>query len=573
MILEIIYFIYGLSFFMLGLLGLLYMRGDSRLLLSKRLWLIGLFGILHGINEWIDMISLSSESNSLKGLQCLIISDLVLLPLSFFFLLEFGVRLFIDSKKKYSALKMLPLTLFAVFVTIIGLSGNRFLIADVMARYLLALPATALTSYALLLQTPEIKDLRAAFNFKSAALILFLYGIFSGLIVPDAGFFPARVLNYSFIVDTFGIPVQVFRTLCAVGLAYNLTRIVRIFMRETEQAILRERDRAQNYLDIAGTIIVALNTEGEVTLINKKGCEVLGYGEDEIIGKNWFGHFLPERIRDSVKKTFDLLVVGTVQPVEYFENPVLSRNGEERFIAWHNTLLRNQENQITGTLSSGENITERKKLEKALLEIEDRERQHIGYELHDSLGQLLTGISFKNRSLQKELKKRLVPEAEEAADIGALINEAKIQAKMLAQGLSPIGTEGSGLMSALESLATNTQGLFKIQCTFTCNEPVLLRNEKVTFQLYRIAQEAVSNAVRHSQCNNITLFLRREENSVILKIRDNGIGISGISPDSNGMGLKIMRYRASMIGATFSTEVEEGNGTVVTCDFTDDIHE
>jgi PAS domain S-box-containing protein len=343
-------------------------------------------------------------------------------------------------------------------------------------------------------------------------------------------------------------------------------------MQQYSDSLRIERDRAQDYLDIAGTIIVALNTEGEVTLINKKGCKVFGYVEEEIIGKNWFSHFLPERIMDSVKKGFDSLMAGKIQHMEYFENPVLNSKGKERFIAWHNTILR-EENKIIGTLSSGEDITERKRLEKSLLEIEDRERQSIGYELHDSLGQLLTGISFKNKCLQNALKNRLAPEAEEAADIGSLINEAKIQAKMLAQGLSPIGTEGSGLMSALEGLATNTQRLFNARCIFICDEPVQLKNEKAILQLYRIAQEAVTNAVRHSQCGNIEILLGREEDLVTITIRDNGIGMNGVPESRDGMGLKIMHYRASMIGATLGTEVEEGKGTVVTCVFTDKINE
>jgi PAS domain S-box-containing protein len=341
-------------------------------------------------------------------------------------------------------------------------------------------------------------------------------------------------------------------------------------MQQYSESLRVERDRAQNYLDIAGAIIVALNTQGDVILINKKGCEVFGYNENEMIGKNWFSHFLPEQIRDTIKSGFDKMLEGTIQPMEYIENPVLNRDGEERFIAWHNTILK-EENKIIGTLSSGEDITERKRLEKALLEIEDRERQHIGYELHDSLGQLLTGISFKNRSLHNNLKNRQAPEAEEVSDIGSLINEAKIQTKMLAQGLSPIGTEGRGLMSALEGLATNTQRLFNIRCTFTFNEPVQLKNEKAILPLYRIAQEAVTNAVRHSQCGNIEILLGRDEDIVTITIRDDGTGMNGVSESRDGMGLKIMHYRASMIGATLGTELEEGKGTVITCAFTDDI--
>ena len=136
--------------------------------------------------------------------------------------------------------------------------------------------------------------------------------------------------------------------------------------KRTERALQRERDRAQSYLDLAGVMFVAINRAGEITLINRKACEVLGYGETEIVGKNWFECFLPERVREEVKLIFQSLLSGEIQTEEYAENLVLTKSGEERIIAWHNTMLRNEEGKITGTLSSGEDITERKQAEEAL---------------------------------------------------------------------------------------------------------------------------------------------------------------------------------------------------------------
>lgn len=129
---------------------------------------------------------------------------------------------------------------------------------------------------------------------------------------------------------------------------------------------LKERSLAQQYLDIAGVILVALDEKGEVTLINQKGSEVLQLREEEIVGKSWFDYFLPKRIREDVKSVFFKIVSGELDPFEYYENPVITSSGEERTIAWHNSLLRNEAGEITGTLSSGEDITERVKAEKAL---------------------------------------------------------------------------------------------------------------------------------------------------------------------------------------------------------------
>ncbi len=144
-------------------------------------------------------------------------------------------------------------------------------------------------------------------------------------------------------------------------------------MNETPQ---QQRGVAQNYLDVAGVVLVVIDANQKVNLINRKGCQVLGYKEQEIIGKNWFDNFIPDRIRGEVRAVFDKLMAGEIEPVEYFENPVLTKNGEERIIAWHNTVLM-EEGNIIGTLSSGEDITERKRAEEMLQASEERHRAYF----------------------------------------------------------------------------------------------------------------------------------------------------------------------------------------------------
>ncbi|MFH1338688.1 MAG: diguanylate cyclase [Candidatus Omnitrophota bacterium] len=136
--------------------------------------------------------------------------------------------------------------------------------------------------------------------------------------------------------------------------------------KKSEAILVQERDKAQNYLDIAGTMIVAIDNRGEVTLINRKGCQILGYKEEEIIGKDWFDNFLPRRVRKQIKAVSAKLLAGEVEPVEYYENPVLTKSGEERIIAWHNAALRDEAGNVVGHLSSGADITPRKKIEEQL---------------------------------------------------------------------------------------------------------------------------------------------------------------------------------------------------------------
>ncbi|MHA2232658.1 MAG: PAS domain S-box protein [Candidatus Hodarchaeales archaeon] len=143
--------------------------------------------------------------------------------------------------------------------------------------------------------------------------------------------------------------------------------------RKTERNLQETRVQAQKYLDIASVILVALDRDGIVTMINRKGCAVLGYSEEEIVGKEWFETFLPERMHEETRAVFSKLMEGKFEPVEYFENPVITKNGDERLIAWHNTVLI-EKGSIEGTISSGDDITERRQAEKALQESEERFR-------------------------------------------------------------------------------------------------------------------------------------------------------------------------------------------------------
>jgi len=157
-----------------------------------------------------------------------------------------------------------------------------------------------------------------------------------------------------------------------------------------EEQLRRERNRIQNYLDIAGVILVVIDSEQNVSLINKKGCEILGYEDHEIVGRNWIDLCIPEEKREFVGRIHADLLKGKIELEEYAENEVLTKDGEKRIIAWHNTVLRDKECRITGTLSSGEDITERKKAEQIK---EKLEQQLFQSQKMDSIGRLAGGIA------------------------------------------------------------------------------------------------------------------------------------------------------------------------------------
>ena len=194
----------------------------------------------------------------------------------------------------------------------------------------------------------------------------------SGMFLSPAG------VSLPFAAVNRGIAVAVIWALALVLLRQKLTK----------QQLLEEQRGTRGLLDIVDVVIVQLDDRGIVSLINRKGCEVLGWSEAEIVGKEWFENFLPERMRAEVRRVYRRLMNVEAEAVEHFENPVLTRDGDERIIAWHNTILHGIDGKITGTLSSGMDITERKKTEEEL-----RRREALA-----QVGQMATVVAHEVRN-------------------------------------------------------------------------------------------------------------------------------------------------------------------------------
>ncbi len=213
-------------------------------------------------------------------------------------------------------------------------------------------------------------------------------------------------------------------------------------------------------------------------------------------------------------------------------------------------------------------ITEQRAMEKTLIDIEEYERYRLGYELHDGLGQLLAGISFKSRFLEDSLKEKSVPEAEDAARITSLIDEAKEQVRLLTKGRTPLEMDSDSLLVALKNLSTNIERIFKIPCLFKHGENVTVNNKTAALHLFRIAQEAVTNAVKQGKPGQMEIAICRIDDTIELTIRDDGKD-EKISSDSIATGMKIMNYRAGIIGATLDVLENSENVTVLKCVFHD----
>jgi signal transduction histidine kinase len=213
-----------------------------------------------------------------------------------------------------------------------------------------------------------------------------------------------------------------------------------------------------------------------------------------------------------------------------------------------------------------EEIAERERLERELLEISEREQRRIGQDLHDSLCQHLTGATLAGQVLEEKLAALNLPIVADANKMVGLVEEGIDLARKLAKGLYPVEMEADGLMLALEEYAATSTKLFKVSCRFECDLPVLIHDPATAGHLYRIAQEAVGNAIKHGEAKNILIRLDASEESTVLSVKDDGGGLPQPLPENRGMGLRIMAFRSSMIGGTFNARRDETGGTLVTCE-------
>ena len=210
---------------------------------------------------------------------------------------------------------------------------------------------------------------------------------------------------------------------------------------------------------------------------------------------------------------------------------------------------------------------ERHQIEDELLATTGREQRRIGQDLHDGLCQHLVGIEFRIEALARDLADTPMVR-EEVEKIGALVRDSTRQARMLARGLAPVELEKNGLMSALNELATNSAHLFRIECHFLCEQPVLVADEATATHLYRIAQEALSNAVRHARAKTIEIALRPAANEeAVLTVTNDGAPLPEKPGRGGGMGLRIMNYRAELIGATLRLGSAADGKTEIACTF------
>ena len=210
-------------------------------------------------------------------------------------------------------------------------------------------------------------------------------------------------------------------------------------------------------------------------------------------------------------------------------------------------------------------VAERRRLDREIAQVADRERRRLGQDLHDRLGQHLTGTALAAQVLKDRLATKSAPEAAEAEKLVRYVEEGIDLTRNLARGFFSPELEADGLSVALECLAENISERFAVNCIFHGGEPIPVRDSAVATQLYRIAQEAVINAAKHAAAANIDIRVTVNRSELVLAITDDGVGIPDKLPDSKGLGLRLMRHGAALIGATLSVRRGGGNGTAAIC--------
>ena len=337
------------------------------------------------------------------------------------------------------------------------------------------------------------------------------------------------------------------------------TQIIRQQL-QTEAAL---KERYEDLFENANDMVFTHDLSGNITSINKTGEQILGRPRDAILSKNLIEFVVEEQRAAAAQWLAQVTKSAELPPAEW---DCLNSAGQ-RIRLEISTRVVGRAGKPMEVEGIARDITERKWLEREILEISSREQRRIGHDLHDGVCQQLAAIAYRMDILAEQLQEKGVAESSEAERVGGLVKEAINQTRDVARGLFPISLEENGLVSALEELAVNTSNLFKVRCQFSAEGQLPKVENGVALHLYYIAQEAVLNAAKHGRPDNLSISLTRANDRFILAIRDDGSGFELSDHGFRGMGIRIMRYRARVIGATLDLKSQPGQGTQISCVF------
>jgi two-component system sensor kinase FixL len=331
---------------------------------------------------------------------------------------------------------------------------------------------------------------------------------------------------------------------------------------------LRVRDASRRQFtaifEHAVDAIIIINREGIIRQVNRATERVFGYDQEEMKGQN-VAMLMPrsyarnhDRYISNYLRTGRRKVMGIGREVEGRR-----KNGEVFPMELALSEFRSQGALFFAGIVR--DISERRKLEHEILRTSEHERRRVGQDLHDGLGQMLTGISLIAGNLTKRLAKEGHEMTEDLAEVTELVRDADRMSRNIARGLVPVELDGEGLAAAIDGLCSNARKFFSVGCTFTEEGHPQVRDGSAASNLYRIAQECISNAVKHGRATRIEVLLAKRGSDIVLSVQDNGIGFPEELNKDRGMGVDIMGYRARVIKARLTIEHVAEGGTIITC--------
>ncbi len=367
-------------------------------------------------------------------------------------------------------------------------------------------------------------------------------------------------------------PVQMFLQLSTLEVNPVFIAIVLDITerKAAEEALRKEKETAQMYLDIAAATFVLIDNDETVQLINQYGAKLLGSTEEEIIGKNWFDHFIPEADREEMRRVFHTIMNPEKEGIDYYENSVLTTSGETRLLAWRNTVIHGADGQPVSAISSGTDITDQRQADRvrytAMIDGQEQERRRVAKELHDGLGQSLSAISLNLNILEAELEQLSDKSKTAFKNLKILLDNTVSDVKSISQALMPRVLEDYGLVRALRNLGTmiGQTSLVSVNLQLHGMEQRLQPNIEIA--LYRLAQELINNSLKHAKAKEINVQLVRYDASVVLMVEDNGRGfdVGRVQQTGSGLGLKNIENRVRALNGEHFIDSSPDGGTSVT---------
>jgi PAS domain S-box-containing protein len=334
-------------------------------------------------------------------------------------------------------------------------------------------------------------------------------------------------------------------------------------IRQKLQAEAALKERYVDLFENANDMVYTHDLGGRMTSINRAGERLLRRQRQQILSCNLVELVSPEQ-KSAAQQWLEQVGQGLAPATVEWDFATLT--GPPAAVEISARLIEQAGRRVEVEAIARE-ITDRKRLERELLEISNREQRRIGHDLHDGVCQQLVGIAYLTETLADRLQEKGTPEAGEAERIGRLLNTAIAQTRGVARGLFPARLEDSGLVAALEELAGTATELFQMNCRFSSDHPPETIDHVIALHLFYIAQEALANAAKHGKARHAAISLGPSRERFALTIRDDGVGFTAPANGHPGMGLRIMDYRSRVIGASLEIKSQPGAGTEVTCLF------